>query len=606
MIRWIVILQVLLHGSLCAQQDSIDLMQAIGPEVSIEGAISAYTLLAARPSDHSAADLLATHSGIQIQSQGSPYLRTALYRGQSARHMAILWEGVNIQNRFNGTYDLGLIPTTMFDRSKWYDGGHSAAVGTAAMSGALVLDRNNNRPFVSAGILYSDMSNRRLNLDLHHQVGRYSQSIQANFIDNENTFRYQSRDEVLRRKNSQHSQLDLSYQAHMQWSKDMRTKINYWYQDVNRMLAPSVIATNLAGQVDRNHRISLGHDWQYSPKVYWSTKLAYMNEYLAYRQPGIESIANSDIVNFNTKVKVEGRIDHTIGVAIRYEDGELVDTISPLFKSFYPDRTTSAIYYNGTLKADKTTVSLSLRQEAIDDDIQSPTGQIAIKYESSDQVSYALHLGRHYSYPGFNDLYWPSGGNSNLIAEKSWQVEGKLTLYGWNVNLYHIRTTDKILWAPNTQGVWTPENIASTSSTGVEIKYNATLNIGKDIAIQINPIFNYNKTINTTEGANEGNELLYNPRINWRLNTVLQYKQLALSVNESYTGRRYQTLDNVGVLNAYSLLNAELNYRWRQDQKYSTELYVGSRNIIDENYELVRFFPQPLRSIYIGVNFSIQ
>lgn len=604
--KWIVLLQLLFQCGLCAQHDSIAIMEDFGPEVSIEGALSTHTILSARSSDANVADLLALHSGIQIQTQGGPYLRTAFYRGQSARHMAILWEGVNIQNSFNGTYDLGLIPSTMFDRSKWYDGGHSATVGTAAMSGALVLDSNNDEPLVSAGMMYNDMGNQKVNFGLNHQIDRLSQSIKASIIDNENAFRFQSRDEVVKRLNSDHKQLDLSYRAGMQWSKDMQTKVHYWFQDVDRMLAPSTIATNLSNQVDRNHRISLGHDWQYSPQVYWSTKVAYMNEYLAYRQPGVESLANSKIVNFNSKLKVDGFIDHTIGLAMRYEDGEIVDTVNPIFKSFFPERTTSAIYYNGTFKSNKTTISLSVRQEAIDTDIQSPTGQLAIKLESSDDISYTLNLGRHYSYPGFNDLYWPTGGNSNLIAENSWQIEGEISVYSWIVNLYHIKTKDKILWAPNQQGVWTPENVASTNSSGIEIKYNRKFIIGKKMAIQFNPIFNYNKTINTAEGTNKGKELLYNPRVNWRINTVFHFKQLSLAVNESYTGRRFQTLDNVGVLDAYYLLNAELNYTWNRNQKYIAEIYFGSRNVIDENYELVRFFPQPLRSIYIGANFSIQ
>jgi len=99
----------LIQCSLYAQNDSIDLIETIGPEVSIEGVLSASTILLTKSSDNSVCDPLSQQIGIQIQTQGGPYLRTALYRGQSARHMAILWEGVNIQNSFNGTYDLGLI-----------------------------------------------------------------------------------------------------------------------------------------------------------------------------------------------------------------------------------------------------------------------------------------------------------------------------------------------------------------------------------------------------------------------------------------------------------------------------------------------------------------
>lgn len=583
----------------------MDIIETIGPEVSIEGALSTSIVLLARSSDNTVADLLSQHNGIQIQTQGGPYLRTALYRGQSARHMAILWEGINIQNSFNGTYDLGLIPSIMFGKSKWYDGGQSATIGTAAMSGALILEDSNSKPFISAGLNYNDQGNRRINLGVHHKSDRLSQSLHVNLLDNENAFRYQSRDTIAKRINSDHNQLDLSYRASMQWSDSMCTNISYWYQDVDRMLAPSTIATNIAYQDDRNHRFSLGHDWQWSPKLYWSTKLAYMNEYLGYMQPGIESLAKSNIVNFNSKVKIDGLVDHTIGLVIRYENGELVDTINPSFESFFPERITSAVYYNGTAKIDKMTVSLSLRQEFIHDDVQIPTGQLALRYNQSDRFSYTLNLGRHYSYPGFNDLYWPTGGNPDLITEKSWQVEGGVSYHGLIVKLYKIYTTDKILWAPNEQSVWTPKNVASTSSSGFEIKYNQKFNVGENIGVTLTPLVNYNHTINSAEGKNRGNELLYNPKLNLQFGGVIQYKQLSLSIDESYTGSRFQSLDNVSALDPYNLLNAELNYKWNINQKYNAEIYLGARNLFDETFELVRFFPQPLRSIYIGVNFSI-
>lgn len=581
-------------------------MKVIGPQVSIEGVVSKSTLLSARSSDNTIADLLTQQSGIQIQTQGGSYLRTALYRGQSARHMAILWEGVNIQNSFNGTYDLGLMPSIIFNQSKWYDGGQSANLGTAAMSGALVLKEGVKKPFLTVGLKYNDQNNRRINFGLKRAFGRLSHSLQAHLIDNENAFRYQVRDEIIKRKNNDHNQLDLSYRADMEWSKNVRTNISYWYQDVDRMLAPSTIATNQASQEDRNHRFSLGHDWQYSPTIYWSTRLAYMNEYLGYMQPGIESLSQSNIVNLNSKVKINGVIDHTIGVSVRYENGELVDTINPSFESFYPVRTTSGIYYNGTISKDKTKISLSLRQEAIDSDFQIPTGQLAFMYEQSDRMSYTLNIGRHYSYPGFNDLYWPVGGNIDLNTEKSWQIESGISYQNLIFKAYQIYTIDKILWAPNEQSVWTPENIASTRSTGFEIKYGGKFVFRKKISLVLTPIVNYNHTINTAEGNNKGKELLYNPKLNLRINAVIKYKQLSLSIDESYTGRRFQTLDNVSVLDPYSSLSAELNYKWNVDSKFNSEVYVGARNIFDESFELVRFFPQPLRSIYIGVIFSIQ
>lgn len=591
--------------ALNAQIDSTLMLNAYGPEVSIEGAISEGTSLTSLRVDETVADILSYHKGIHIQSQGGSYLQTAYYRGQSARHMAILWQGVNIQNTFNGTYDLGLIQSTLFQNSKWFDGGQSANIGTAAMSGVLVLEDRFNKERYSLGLHYNDQDNKTISVGLLKQVGRVSHSMRSSIRRNENAFRYQVRDEIFTRNNSRHNQVDLSYGAAMQWNLHSRTTFNGWYQRADRMLAPSIIASNQAQQNDRNLRLSLGQDWEMTPNMLWSTKVAYMSEYLAYRQPSIESIAQSDIVNLNSKLKVDGWIDHTFGMSVRYENAELADTINPTFNSFYPTRTTSAFYYNGKKKWRSTILSVSLRQEAIDKVMQTPTGQVGMIYRYSEQLSYTFNLGRHYNYPGFNDLYWPIGGNVNLSNEQSWQLEAGFSYVGFDVKIYKIYTDNKILWAPNELSIWTPQNIASTSASGLEVKYNSIYKLSDKFEFTFIPIINYNHTVNTAEGLNQGKELLYNPKFTMSVNAILQYNKLSLSLSNMYTGRRFQSLDNIEVLDGYNLMNAEIKYEWNRNNKFCGDIYFGTQNLLNQKFELVRFFPQPLRSIYFGANFSI-
>ena len=95
-------------------------------------------------------------------------------------------------------------------------------------------------------------------------------------------------------------------------------------------------------------------------------------------------------------------------------------------------------------------------------------------------ISTALKInhGKHFLAPTPNDLYWPADpftkGNPDLKPEIGWHtditleqslLEDKLFLtlsyFRWNVD-------DKIQWEPNSQGVWSPVNLAGYKADGLE------------------------------------------------------------------------------------------------------------------------------------------
>ena len=597
------ILGLVISNSTYAQVDSITLIQAIGPEAHILSEVSQGQDLKVRSSENQISELLSNNIGVQIQGQGGSYLRTALYRGQSARHMAILWEGANIQNQFNGTYDLGLIPVQLFGDSQWYDGNYSANLGTAAMSGALVLQEDRRAHRISVGALFNDQGNKSYYGKLNIVSDKLSQSIGWNIWDHANEFRYKDFTEVRKRKQSEHLQNDLTYNLKYKWKDNVQSKISYWYQSVERSLPPSIIATTVANQYDTNHRLSLSNIWQVSAESSVYTALTYMNEYIGFFQPGIASESRSNIWNLNSKWKNEGSITQTAGLNIRYEEGELVDTINPSFQSFFPSRLTTALFYSADKKIDQSTFNFSARQELIGSEWQVPTAQLSYSFDQSSDVNYFATIGNSFSYPGFNDLYWPTGGNINLKTEKAYQLEMGASIYGLQTTAYWINTTDKIVWSPNEQNIWSPDNISSTRSLGLELSYTQSVKLG-EWKIIIDPILNYNHTINTADGVNEGNQLLYNPSLNTRLHIAAEWKNWIANTSHSYTSQRYQSLDNVAVLDPYQIVDVEFSYLLDLST-INGNINIGVKNIFDQSYELVRFYPQALRSIYLGINIKI-
>lgn len=94
------------------------------------------------------------------------------------------------------------------------------------------------------------------------------------------------------------------------------------------------------------------------------------------------------------------------------------------------------------------------------------------------ETALKLNTGKHFLAPTPNDLYWPEDpyqkGNPNLAPETGWHTDATLeqallkdkvflTLgyFNWNV-------TNKILWAPDENWVYTPQNLEKYKGDGVE------------------------------------------------------------------------------------------------------------------------------------------
>ncbi|MCP4668052.1 MAG: TonB-dependent receptor, partial [Deltaproteobacteria bacterium] len=101
--------------------------------------------------------------------------------------------------------------------------------------------------------------------------------------------------------------------------------------------------------------------------------------------------------------------------------------------------------------------------------------------------------GRHFRAPTPNALFWPEDpfakGNPDLDPEKGWHtdVTFEQSLFDDKVFLtasyFHWDLDNKILWGPDSAGVWMPENLKRYKANGIEVGakvgpfYNLTLNL---------------------------------------------------------------------------------------------------------------------------------
>ncbi len=96
-----------------------------------------------------------------------------------------------------------------------------------------------------------------------------------------------------------------------------------------------------------------------------------------------------------------------------------------------------------------------------------------------ESTAIKFNYGKHFRAPTPNDLFWPTDpytkGNPDLKPETGWHFDAgieqellddrlflSLTYFNWNLK-------DKILWAPDSNWVWTPQNLDKGWANGLEV-----------------------------------------------------------------------------------------------------------------------------------------
>ncbi len=117
-------------------------------------------------------------------------------------------------------------------------------------------------------------------------------------------------------------------------------------------------------------------------------------------------------------------------------------------------------------------------------------GMIVNPYQNT---ALKVDVGKHFRAPTPNDLFWPadpfSQGNPNLKPETGWHTDLSIEHSFFDdrcfitATYFHWDVDNKIQWGPNSDGVWTPENLRTYTADGLEAStkigpfYNFTLGL---------------------------------------------------------------------------------------------------------------------------------
>lgn len=568
-------------------------------------------------------DLLASRSPVFVKSYGLGSLATTSFRGGSAYHTAILWNGFNIGSPMNGQLDLSLVPMAAVGDVSIQYGGTSALWGSGAIGGAIHLSstpRFGRGLLVDAALGAGSYGDLRQQARIEFSGERSITSIALFNADARNDLRYTVRQgagtEERQQTNAALHQQGFIAEQHYRINAQQRLNARVWYQRTTREIPPSRLQpTSTAQQDDATLRATA--EWsRTAEKLNLAVRGAYFDEQLdwfaATDEPVVPSRSRTLIAEAEMRIRLAPR--HTAEVGVN-------NTYTEATTEGYPDkpRQDRAALFGAYLFQStngRTVASLSARQELLDGDPMPLTASIGAEHGLASWLKMKAQGARVYRVPTFNELYWRPGGDPGLQPEHGYSGDAGLVVqrrkgrFGFRseVTAFSRSITNWIIWLPG-PSYWTPRNVLEVWSRGVETDselawqfLRSTIKLG----VVTNHVVSTNEVPSGVNDASVDKQLIYVPMYSGQARLALEHGKLVLNISALYTGYRYTSTDNRAYLEPYWICNSYASYRLVGRSRWWATVFVSANNLFDADYEVMLNRPMPLRNYQAGISFHFE
>ncbi len=563
-------------------------------------------------------DLLQHESPLYIKSYGNGSLSTSSFRGSSASHTAILWNGFNINSCLNGQVDLSQIPISSTDNIKIQFGSSSALWGSGCIGGAVLINSNpifDNGIIASTSLSIGSFNKLQQFANVSISKKKFITSLKIYNNQSNNDFEYYDvyKNEYLKLKNSRYSLKGFLNENFLKISDKQTLNLFVWFQSSDREIPPTIFQNDSKSkQYDNFFRVS--SEWKY---LHNKTIFYIRNAYFDEKQKYFDGNFNKNYLNNSNSIIDELELKHQLNSNNNINLG-LNNTLclsnSDNLTNFKTQNRFSVFgSYSNNLFKDRLKSTLSIRQEFITNQNIPLTYSIGSEYIFNKLLTFKANFAKSHRLPTLNDLYWQPGGNHNLLSESGYSQEFSIRMnileknnkffINFEPTIFNRNIDNWIIWLPTNEYYWAPKNSMEVMSRGFETQTELSIHLK---AHRIKFICNTNYTISTNEKSKSendlsvGKQLIYTPIYNGFATINYEYNNFIISYNHSYTGYRYTTTDNSEFLEPYNIGNMYLSYN-RKYKNYKFDIYFKINNLWNERYEIVLNRPMALRNLEIGL-----
>lgn len=609
----------------------------------------------------SMADVLAFNSSIFVKNYGRATLSTVAFRGTSASHTQVTWNGMKINNPMLGMTDFSMIPSYFIDDASLLHGTSSVNETGGGLGGAVKLS---TKPTQNEGLRLQyiqgigSFSTFDEFLRITYGNDHWQSSTRVVYSSSHNDYEYRNHDKKINVYDEDMNIIDQYYpiernrsgafkdfhflqEVYYNTGKGDCIGLNAWYINSNRELAMLSVdygddtafenrqrEQTIRGVVSWNH---LREKWRLDAKAtYMYTGLAY--DYKRDLGNGIMAPMTASRSYINT---ISGAIDSEYFVSDKW----LVTASLSVSQHFVSSRDKNIILqegdkgivgYNkgrfevsGSISAKwqplkRLGLSVVIREELVGNKWSPliPAFFIDGVIIEPGNITARASISRNFRVPTLNDLYALPGGNPDLKSERGWTYDAGLSFAVGREHLYSLKGSvawfesfinDWIIWLPTTQGFFSPRNIKDVHAYGVELQAEGNLWLPRGWELNLNGTFSWTPSINEGEPVSAadqsiGKQLPYVPEFSSSVIGRLSWHDWTFMYKWCYYSERYTMSSNditfSGKLPPYFMSNISLE-KLLKLKWLDLSLKGVINNLFDEEYLSVLSRPMP------GINFEI-
>ncbi|MBL0644057.1 TonB-dependent receptor [Aeromonas veronii] len=557
-------------------------------------------------------DVVKTLPGVEVSSYGGRgQVTTAKVRGGTASQTLVLVDGVRSASPTVGSTDLNSVPLNQVERIEYIRGSRATIYGSDAIGGVINIitrpDQGTNQHKFNIGA--GSNQQRQAAFSSASQVGEAGQFKIAGGFDDESGYNVHPLSGINDGDRHGHQGYNamLDYQQGLGNNWDLFSTTR-WFRNVGQYDNSSAASSNHQRNETwiENQSYQLGsryHNERYLSELRgaFSRQDVYDYQDTSGRdQAKNRTYTRQYSLNWVNNLKLNEF--WTLGGGADWLR-DMLDDRSRSSGSEYPadakERDNNGLYALAQFDNQVWQAELSGRSDDNEQFGRHNTWQTGAGWRFVEDYRLSARYGTGFRAPTFNDLYYPSKfmpGNPNLKPEES--KSGELMLDGqtagveWRATGYRNDLEQMIQWAPNSQGMWTPQNVSKARTEGIELE--GEFDTGW-LSHRVSVDYKDPKDKVTDKQL----QLISRKGAKWV--TQGQWQQVDGSLSWIYQGERYSNAANTAKLGGYSVWDLAVGYKVTPALKVSGKI----NNLLDKEYQTAVGYPADERAYYVTMDYTL-
>ncbi|MDH0029096.1 TonB-dependent receptor domain-containing protein [Aeromonas caviae] len=558
-------------------------------------------------------DVVKTLPGVEVVSNGGRgQLSSLRVRGGTSSQTLVLVDGVRSASLTAGMTELNNLPLNQVERIEYIRGARATIYGSDAIGGVINIitrpEQGTNQHKFNLGA--GSNQQRQAAFSSASQVGEAGQLKVAGGFDDESGYNVQPLPGI--NDGDRHGHRGYNAMLDYQQALDSRWDLfgtARWFRNIAQY--QGIGFNNVTYQTEyfraetwtENQSYQLGS--RYHDDRYLSELRGAFSKQDAYDYPdnnGRDQAVNRTYtrqysMNWVNSFKVNEF--WTLGGGADWQR-DMLDDRSRSSGATYPadakERDNTGLYALAQFDNQTWQAELSGRSDDNEQFGRHNTWQTGAGWRFAEDYRLSARYGTGFRAPTFNDLYYPGSGNSKLKPEESksseLMLDGQTAGVEWRLTGYRNDFEQMIQWAPDSQGMWTPQNVGKARIEGVELEGEFATGW---LSHRVSAEYKDPKDRITDKQL----QLISRKGAKWV--TEAQWQQFDGSLSWIYQGERYGNAANTTELGGYSVWNLAVGYKVTPALKVSGKI----NNLLDKEYQTAVGYPADERAYYITMDYSL-